>query len=126
MVKEESPAIKAYTDVLLKPITKVVVLLFITALLVAGSVLASRAQVEFDLTELTQEGAITDRFIFALRDYFLTDEGIVPGSLVYHELDVSDAEMRNEMLEFREDIMELGETLVPSNSFLVDFKTSSR
>lgn len=123
MVKEESPAIKAYTDVLLKPITKVVVLLFITALLVAGSVLASRAQVEFDLTELTQEGAITDRFIFALRDYFLTDEGIVPGSLFYHELDVSDAEMRKEMLEFREDIMELGETLVPSNSFLVDFET---
>ena len=113
-----------YTDFLLKPATKIFVLFAFVALFVAGAFLAVQVTVNVDETKLTPYNSQTDRFTEDFVTYFEKDDGVFGADVYYHDLDVSDATVRQGMLDFRHDLLGLGSDAYPTFPvFVEDFES---
>jgi Niemann-Pick C1 protein len=115
--------VRSYTKFLFKPITKICVLIFFTALFVVGAVLASKVTVDFNEKELTAYDSQTNRFSTAFDEYYVEETGLFPGEIYYHDIDFSNSDTRQQMLDFRQDIISLGADSYPRvPSFVEDFQ----
>jgi predicted RND superfamily exporter protein len=119
--------VDSYTTFLLKPTTKICVIFLFTALFVGGAVLASKVTVDIKEEELTPYDSQIDRFTEAFRDNFVQEKsGLFQAHIYYQELDVSDPIVRQQMLRFRHELLNLSsDAYPPYPSFLEDFEAFS-
>jgi len=92
------------------------------SMFVFGGFWASKVKVGIEMTDLTAKNAISDQYWEASQKYFINkDEGYFETRLYYHDLDVSDPNVREQMLRFRYDMLALGSDEYPeTRSFLED------
>jgi Niemann-Pick C1 protein len=125
-VREVRPSsrsiIKLYTDVLFVDSTRIFVLLLFTALFVIGVIYASKVTVDFSERDLSPSDSQSNRFAEAFDSYYEESVGQFHGQLYFHDIDFSNADVRQQMVDFRQDILSLGADSYPQYpTFAEDF-----
>lgn len=112
-----------YTYYLFKPATKICLIILFAALFTVEGIFALKVTVDVDEKDLTPYNSQTDRFQKAFAEYFEQDDGLFRANIYYHDLDVSDPIVRQQMLDFRHDILGLGsDSYPPYPIFVADFE----
>ncbi|CAB9526468.1 Pick C1-like protein 1 [Seminavis robusta] len=110
-----------YGEVLLRPVTKVVVVLIAVAFLALCGYRASMLTQEFDIKDFFPAGSYATSAMLALEQY---NERTLPISITFRDVDQSDSEVQKQMLEFIEELSELpalGEK--PSGCWISDLES---
>jgi hypothetical protein len=98
------------------------VLLLFTALFVIGVIYASKVTVDFSERDLSPSDSQSNRFAEAFDSYYEESVGQFHGQLYFHDIDFSNADVRQQMVDFRQDILSLGADSYPQYpTFAEDF-----
>ena len=115
--------VESYGNILMKPVSKVLVLLTFTGLLVLGALGASKQTTEFDFRDLTPPDSFVRDFYSALDSFFGAAAGIRFESACYfRDIDVSEEDNQEAMFSFVNDMVDLESiNYQPTSFWLRDF-----
>jgi len=113
-----------YSDILLKPATKVLVFIVFAVLLVLGAMSASQQKQELDFRELTPVDSFIRTYFVALDSYSDRDSNtFFIGGVYFRDVDVSQKSVQDDMDNYIQELVDLSYISDPPATFwLRDFR----
>lgn len=113
-----------YTKYLLHPVSKAIVLLSFCGILIMGTIGASRAVVDFEISSFMSKDSFTRQYEQAEKTYFASDEGGLRSSIYVHGVDISNPDVQESVDSFLAELFEYGYiTGLPAAFWLDGFRS---